>query len=646
MKKTVCLILAALLLGSMIIPASAAEAASGSCGDNATWSYRDGTLTISGTGTVSAEYGDSPWQAYIPSITTVVVNEGITKLDDCCFISHQNLVSISLPDSLTVIGAQVFQSCDKLSEVTIPKNVEALGNPRRNPNAADIFSGDGLTNIYVDKANKRYYDIDGVLYDRQEKALLCYPQGKTSTSYTIPDGIKIIQGSAMHFCPVETVILPKSLTTIGDWAFYAARITSIRLPDSVSSIGRNAFTNCDQLVEITVPKAVANLRQDVFGSCEKMEHLTVLNPDCHFAENSSIIGRDVVIHGYMGSTAEQYAKQFGRDFVDIKTGKQYNYCLGNAGYVALLPKDPGGSTPAFNNTMVSDSITGDIVGYQPNLVIVRDKTDPTYREMLAFVQQLTKGCTSDYQKAEKIFNWVNGTMNYQYGNFGMGFTPEGIYQLWKNRDGNCEGYAQLTNFLLHLADIPNATVLGYGHCWNAALVDGRWIMMDVGGYMFDEDPDDMEEILRIDFSVNGNLMCVINDLTGVKLACFGESLLQRHLETELTIPDYIHYFYPTAFEWSNEPLQVIHGTKGSYAEQYLKDQLPAYNDITYDGNTFTAKVGKVWTEDDAILLLRHILFPDLYPMEDARDFTGDGTVTEDDAIMLLRHVLFPDLYPI
>ena len=55
--------------------------------------------------------------------------------------------------------------------------------------------------------------------------------------------------------------------------------------------------------------------------------------------------------------------------------------------------------------------------------------------------------------------------------------------------------------------------------------------------------------------------------------------------------------------------------------------------------------GKV-TSDDAIYLLRHVLFPGDYPISADGDFTGDGKVTSDDAVFLLRHVLFPDDYPI
>ena len=52
------------------------------------------------------------------------------------------------------------------------------------------------------------------------------------------------------------------------------------------------------------------------------------------------------------------------------------------------------------------------------------------------------------------------------------------------------------------------------------------------------------------------------------------------------------------------------------------------------------------TEDDAIYLLRYVLFPEIYPINISGDFTADGQVTEEDAIFLLRHVLFPELYPL
>ena len=51
-------------------------------------------------------------------------------------------------------------------------------------------------------------------------------------------------------------------------------------------------------------------------------------------------------------------------------------------------------------------------------------------------------------------------------------------------------------------------------------------------------------------------------------------------------------------------------------------------------------------EDDAIYLLRHVVFPDKYPIFCVPDFDANGKVDEDDAIYLLRHVVFPDKYPL
>jgi hypothetical protein len=55
---------------------------------------------------------------------------------------------------------------------------------------------------------------------------------------------------------------------------------------------------------------------------------------------------------------------------------------------------------------------------------------------------------------------------------------------------------------------------------------------------------------------------------------------------------------------------------------------------------------EVVNEDDAIYLLRHVLFPDMYVIQIDADVNADGNVNEDDAIYLLRHVLFPDMYPL
>lgn len=650
MKKLFCFLLAITLALSPVIPASAAEAgsASGTCGDTVTWSYADGTLTISGTGTLGVGFVDPPWGAYIDEIERIVVEEGITALERCCFLELPSLTSVSLPDSLTSIGSQVFQGCDALTRITIPKNVTCIGDVQGT--AATSFSGDSMEAVEVDPENKRYYSIDGVLFDSYSNALLCFPQGKRCDGYIVPDGIQEIAYGALWFYRGSSLTLPEGLTVIQDSAFYGSEFTSLTLPSTLRSIGERSFTNCDALTAITLPESVESVDSSAFASCEALETITVLNPECRIAASADTLSSNSRIQGHLDSTAHTYAMQYGRNFMDVSTGTLYAYDTGNEGLIALLPTDTGGTGPAFSMVTMVDS-TGVTTGYQPNIVVETDKTNATYQEMLAFVTELTQDCSTDYQRARLVCEWVNENMNYVFGLMGCGTTAQGVYNIWENRYGNCMGYTQLNNFLLYLLDIPTATITSYGHCWSAALINGKWIMVDATNNIFDVPPNNLEDILEIVFAVDDNLACVINDRTGVKLASYGISIYDHQLVSEITIPDYITYIYSSVFFLEDCYQTVtthltIHGTAGSYAESYLKENLPHYNDYRYENGMFTATVGKDWTEDDAIYLLKHVLFPDLYPITGDMDFTKDGDITEDDAIYLLRHVLFPELYPL
>lgn len=592
MKRIVCLILSILLAATAVFPVFAEETpTSGTCGDGATWSFENGTLTISGTGTVRSSAYQEPWSAYVKQIERIVVEEGITELQRCCFLSHYNVKSVSLPESLISIGSQTFQGCDSLTTITIPKNVAHIGDVQGTP--ATTFSGDLWESIEVDPENERYYSIDGVLFDRYSNTLLCYPQGKTDESYTVPDGILEIDYGALWFFKGE-LTLPDGLQKIDNSAFYAAEFTTLELPDTVTSIGEMAFTNCDQLTGITLPASVQSVDASAFASCEQLEEITILNPDCDLAASSDTLSSNSRIRGYLNSTAHTYAISYGRNFVDIETGELYAYDQGNEAYIALLPTDLGGTGPAFSlTTMINDS--GEITGYQPNIVVELDKTNATYQEMLAFVRDLTKNDPTDYAKAETVCHWVNDNMTYVFGMMGGGTTAEGVYKIWGHRHGNCMGYTQLNNFLLYLLDIPTATITSYSHCWTAALIDGKWIMIDSTNDGFDVPPNSMEDIMHIAFAVNDNLVCVINDLTGIKLASYGISIYDHALVSEVTIPDYIVHIYSSVFfledcyETATTHL-TIKGTAGSYAEKYVRENLPHYDKYVYENGMFAASV--------------------------------------------------------
>ena len=116
---------------------------------------------------------------------------------------------------MTSIGDRAFSGC-KLSSITIPESVTVIGG---NP----FTSCKQLTSIAVSSANPCFITIDGVLFNVNEKLLVCYPRSFTADSYEIPEGTLDIGKNAFLYCN---------------------NLTSITLPEGITSIGEGAFSHC------------------------------------------------------------------------------------------------------------------------------------------------------------------------------------------------------------------------------------------------------------------------------------------------------------------------------------------------------------------------------------------------------------------
>lgn len=117
---------------------------SGACGDGLTWKLSpNGVLSISGAGTMSdfASPADMPWVDSLTSITSVVVEEGVTSVGSNAFSGCTYLVSVNLPDSLVRIGENAFSGCTGLEKVEIPVGVTEIG--------LEAFAGNGLKMVLM-----------------------------------------------------------------------------------------------------------------------------------------------------------------------------------------------------------------------------------------------------------------------------------------------------------------------------------------------------------------------------------------------------------------------------------------------------------------------------------------------------------------
>lgn len=137
---------------TMTLAAEFGNATSGQCGDNLYWSYKNHTLTISGTGAMNDYY--QPWSLFSDTTDAVVLEPGITHIGNYVFNGFVKLGKIELPSTLTSIGAGAFEGCRKLYDI-YSYAVE--------PPVADNTSfANYNVNLYVPCDNLRDYQMDAV----------------------------------------------------------------------------------------------------------------------------------------------------------------------------------------------------------------------------------------------------------------------------------------------------------------------------------------------------------------------------------------------------------------------------------------------------------------------------------------------------
>ncbi len=251
--------------------------ASGTCGENVTWTLKDGVLTISGTGAMEDydwEIEMRPWNngstGPIKNVNSIIIENGVTSIGNQAFRSFTNLAKVTIPSSVKSIGYLAFAYCPSLKSITIPSGVETI-------DARAFFYCPILSEINVDKSSSAYASENGVLFNKNKTELLTYPMGKHGASYTIPNGVASIGGSAFSYCDsLTSVSIPNSVTSVGNYAFYECRnLKSVTIPNSVTSIGDEAFEDCESLTSVAIPDGVTSIGDRAFSTCRGLTSVTI-----------------------------------------------------------------------------------------------------------------------------------------------------------------------------------------------------------------------------------------------------------------------------------------------------------------------------------------------------------------------------------
>ena len=186
--------------------------------------------------TIPSSVRDIRWCAFrgCSALISITIPNSVTSIGGCAFDGCSALASITIPNSVTSIGKRAFAGCSSLTSITIPNSVASIGER--------AFAGcSSLESIVVDSGNTAY-DSRNNLHAIIESA-----------SNTLVIG-----------CPNTTI--PNTVTSIGDDAFLnCPSLTFITIPNSVTSIGVSAFEGCSALDSITFQGTIAQWEKIEFG---------------------------------------------------------------------------------------------------------------------------------------------------------------------------------------------------------------------------------------------------------------------------------------------------------------------------------------------------------------------------------------------
>ncbi len=220
-----------------ITPEYTASGTCGAQGDNITWTYCDGVLTISGTGEMADWFNNTaniPWYSYRESITSLVIEDGVTTIGRYAFYNCSNLTSVTIPPSITLSGNEAFCNCYAIESLYI----------------TDLAA---WCSIYFNGSESNPFNIDDLFGTPSPEERTLYVNGTKVTTLTFPDGV----------------------TSIGDRAFLGVTsITDIQF-NQVTTIGQHAFARCNGLTDVTIPEGVINIYFSAFHDCTQLRSMSI-----------------------------------------------------------------------------------------------------------------------------------------------------------------------------------------------------------------------------------------------------------------------------------------------------------------------------------------------------------------------------------
>ena len=196
-------------------------------------------------------------------LTSVNLGNSVTTIGLCAFRLCTGLSSITISNSVTYIDSEVFIGCSSLSSVIIGSSVSTIGY--------GVFYGcPELTSIIVDSNNIKFDSRNNcnAIIETSTNTLKIGCKGST-----IPNSVTTLGVEAFARClGLISIDIPNSVISISSRAFSGCTgLISVTIPNSLTSIEDRAFEDCSNLTSLTIPKSVTTLGNNVFSNCTRLD---------------------------------------------------------------------------------------------------------------------------------------------------------------------------------------------------------------------------------------------------------------------------------------------------------------------------------------------------------------------------------------
>ncbi len=221
------------------------------------------------------------YKGTMPANTSINIKDGIVSISPDAFSYCSSLTSVTIPNSVTSIGYQAFYRCSSLTSITIPESVTSIGSSAFYD---CIFTKDNFVNNSSMNAEEHNYwgasigdtEIDGLLI-RNDTVIDCRPN---VTSVIIPEGVTSIEDYAFGDCSsLTSVTIPNSVTSIGEKAFYNTPWYNNQ-PDGVVYAGKVLYKYKGDMpanTSIVIEEGTVSIAPRAFYECSSLTSITIPN---------------------------------------------------------------------------------------------------------------------------------------------------------------------------------------------------------------------------------------------------------------------------------------------------------------------------------------------------------------------------------